>query len=484
MTALVDALKELIANDRTLMLPAIGALGEVRLTETLRPELAKLAFGALPLADEGDVPTLARVLLESAAGAPAARQLRELRQQVGAISYGTLSLLLQVVANALRLHASSSAKALIAQCAASPTLSRWDTTLLFTLLPLPRHRSAAMHAPLARSAAVLLRPTCFANPPPTRRCPPPPRPSCLISWPRCSRMRPQRAHPYGAWLAVSLIAGAPSASQPPPSMDAAAAAAHSQRVAIAQQSLSELLSALFSHAPAAAAAAATAFGQIAVRGAHALGGADWSMLQEAMAHAPRIASRLLPPLCACLAAGAAVHPALRPPLLIFVQKHAFVVGGPPSSSSAAGASSSSSAAPPRDDEQAAAAAEDEASVAAAFHLAYALLCTRGALSRSEAADLAQWLLQAAPPRPRRQRGARLAAARKVCSALLCGRSTGLGHTDAASLHACKWHCAARRRRPANARRWRVVAADGRTAAALVAAASPEEASSSGCVWLL
>ena len=76
LTALVDALKELIANDRTLMLPAIGALGEVRLTETLRPELAKLAFGALPLADEGDVPTLARVLLESAAGAPAARQLR------------------------------------------------------------------------------------------------------------------------------------------------------------------------------------------------------------------------------------------------------------------------------------------------------------------------------------------------------------------------------------------------------------------------
>ena len=93
----METLKELIASDRTLMLPAIGALGEVALTDALKPEVSAMAFGALPLADEAALPTLVRVLLGSASGTPAVRTLRGMRAQIGTVSSGTLMVLRQVV---------------------------------------------------------------------------------------------------------------------------------------------------------------------------------------------------------------------------------------------------------------------------------------------------------------------------------------------------------------------------------------------------
>jgi hypothetical protein len=145
MCQLVVVVKELIAADRTLMLPAIGALGEVALPEAHKPELAQLALGALPLADESDLPTLVRCVLGALPPAQAGRTLRQLRSQLGAVSSGTLALLLQVVANTLRVNGGT-ARALLTQTGAASHLTRWEAMLLLLLLPMPRHAAAATQA--------------------------------------------------------------------------------------------------------------------------------------------------------------------------------------------------------------------------------------------------------------------------------------------------------------------------------------------------
>ena len=78
---LLEALKQLMSAERTLLLPVIGTLGEVQLPEALKPELAQLALGALPLADESDLPTLVRCLMHSLNAANASLVLRGLRQR-------------------------------------------------------------------------------------------------------------------------------------------------------------------------------------------------------------------------------------------------------------------------------------------------------------------------------------------------------------------------------------------------------------------
>ena len=59
MQQLLAVCREVMAADRTLMLPVIGALGQAPLTDALKHDLARLALGALPLAEESDLPTLA-----------------------------------------------------------------------------------------------------------------------------------------------------------------------------------------------------------------------------------------------------------------------------------------------------------------------------------------------------------------------------------------------------------------------------------------
>ena len=160
MCQFLAAVKELIAADRTLMLPAIGALGEVALPEVHKPELAQLALGALPLADESDLPTLVRCVLGALPPAQAGRTLRQLRSQLGAVSSGTLALLLQVVANTLRVNGGT-ARALLTQTGAASHLTRWEAMLLLLLLPMPRHAAAATQA-LSRA---LCRGALAAGPP-------------------------------------------------------------------------------------------------------------------------------------------------------------------------------------------------------------------------------------------------------------------------------------------------------------------------------
>ena len=419
-SALVDSLKDLARNDRTLMLPAIGALGETTLPDALKPEVAKLAYTALPLADEADLPTLVRVLLGSQVGAAAGRTLRGMREQVGTVSAGTLALLLQVVSSALHAHGGT-ARALLGQTASASHLSTWDATLLLLLLALPRHAASATHA-LSRAlrrgalpASVLSASAIHEALPPAVGA----RLPLLVAALLAESSADAPAH--GAWLAVTLVVGPSSPAitslfhdAPPPPAHAAAAPAPTPAPAPAAapapapaaatvagghdavrvQALSELIAALFAESAHTAAAAAAALGQLAERlrvasAVAALGGVAWSMLQEAMVHASRLPPRLVPPLCACLAAGAAALPTLRPPLLIYIQKHAFVTGG--------GHAPSCS---PRHASVAASGGGgggmEEAAVVAALHLAFALLGTCGALSPAEAASVIQWALQAVP----------------------------------------------------------------------------------------
>ena len=144
MGQLLEACKEVMAADRTLMLPVIGALGQAPLTDALKHDLARLALGALPLAEEADLPTLVRALMQSLTPASMGRVLRGLRAQLGAVTPETLALLLQVVCNRLRVNGSAS-RALLQLCSSAPHLTRWDVLLLLQLLTLRRDRDASTH---------------------------------------------------------------------------------------------------------------------------------------------------------------------------------------------------------------------------------------------------------------------------------------------------------------------------------------------------
>lgn len=144
MQQLLAVCKEVMAADRTLMLPIIGALGQAPLTDALKHDLARLALGALPLAEESDLPTLVRALMQSLTAASMGRVLRGLRAQLGAVRPETLALLLQVVCNRLRVNGSA-VRALLRLCEGAAELTRWDALLLLQLLTLRRDRDAATH---------------------------------------------------------------------------------------------------------------------------------------------------------------------------------------------------------------------------------------------------------------------------------------------------------------------------------------------------
>ena len=144
MQQLLAVCKEVMAADRTLMLPVIGALGQAPLTDALKHDLARLALGALPLAEESDLPTLVRALMQSLTAASMGRVLRGLRAQLGAVRPETLALLLQVVCNRLRVNGSA-VRALLRLCEGAGQLTRWDALLLLQLLTLRRDRDAATH---------------------------------------------------------------------------------------------------------------------------------------------------------------------------------------------------------------------------------------------------------------------------------------------------------------------------------------------------
>jgi len=414
MCQLVVVVKELIAADRTLMLPAIGALGEVALPEAHKPELAQLALGALPLADESDLPTLVRCVLGALPPAQAGRTLRQLRSQLGAVSSGTLALLLQVVANTLRVNGGT-ARALLTQTGAASHLTRWEAMLLLLLLPMPRHAAAATQA-LSRAlcrgaltAAELVACATDSALPAIVLPRLPPLCAALLADPAVDAAR------HGACLAVGLVGhvaprseltgggyvgdyvhsgaglGTSSAASDalpgrPSASPMVASRSHASLVERSSQlALSELLSALFG-APASAAAAAAAFSELADGHAQALA-ASSTILSEALQHAPRLEAPLLPPLCACLAAVAAVQPAFRQPLLLFIQKHA--LGGGSGALVARQGSQRLSRLPEAD-------ADADAPLVAALQMAYALLRRRASLTTSEGSTVVRWLAQAAP----------------------------------------------------------------------------------------
>ena len=401
MAAFVEAGKDAIAEDRTLMLPVIGAIGEVALPDALKPELARLALGALPLADEADLPTLMRCVMGSLSAAGAGATLRGVRAQLGAVSPGTLALLLQVVLSTLRVNGSV-ARALLRACAAAPSLSRWDCLLLLLLLSLARHRDAATYAiGRALHRGALSADELVTSPTELQLLPAvlerlPPLGAALLSEPSAT------ARALGARLAASLFT--------------------SHRT-LRRAALSEILGALYGTG-AAAEAAAAALGAVGHLTHAAALAEQWPQLHEALLHATRLPPRLLPSLCRCLALAARHQPSLCPPLILYVQKHAFDVGGggggggggrgggggggggngggggggEPSTALLGGCSRGASP------------------LCSAQQLALALL-RAGALTASEAATVLRWLLQAALL----ARGAGAAAGWRVvgmCAAML------------------------------------------------------------------
>ena len=142
----VQCARSLMAADRTLLMPAIGALAEAPLSERHKLELIKLTLGALPLVDESDLPALIRAIMGSLSLGVGSRVLRAMRSRLGQISAGTTSLLLQIICQTLRLNGRVARSLIRTYSSDNQPLSRWDCSLLLHLLHLPRHGRAAAAA--------------------------------------------------------------------------------------------------------------------------------------------------------------------------------------------------------------------------------------------------------------------------------------------------------------------------------------------------
>ena len=115
-------------------------------------------------------------------------------------------------------------------------------------------------------------------------------------------------------------------------------------------------------------AAARALGRFSASQPATLAG-EWALLHESLAHAPRLPPSLFGALARCLAVAAREEPRLRPPLLVYVQKHLL--------------------APP------AAADDDAPAFGAAVLVSHALLAA-GELPDTEACAILEWLVGALP----------------------------------------------------------------------------------------
>ncbi len=62
---IIEKYKEIINNDRKLLVPVIGSLAELDLPEELKLQVFEMSGMALTFVDENDVPTVVRTLLHS-----------------------------------------------------------------------------------------------------------------------------------------------------------------------------------------------------------------------------------------------------------------------------------------------------------------------------------------------------------------------------------------------------------------------------------
>ena len=136
---------------------------------------------------------------------------------------------------------------------------------------------------------------------------------------------------------------------------------------VRRELLAQTIAATFSGG-ATGVAAARALGRFSASQPATLAG-EWALLHESLAHAPRLPPSLFGALARCLAVAAREEPRLRPPLLVYVQKHLL--------------------APP------AAADDDAPAFGAAVLVSHALLAA-GELPDTEACAILEWLVGALP----------------------------------------------------------------------------------------
>eukprot|EP01119_Soliformovum_irregulare_P022403 TRINITY_DN7657_c0_g1_i1.p1 TRINITY_DN7657_c0_g1~~TRINITY_DN7657_c0_g1_i1.p1 ORF type:complete len:1232 (+),score=319.96 TRINITY_DN7657_c0_g1_i1:26-3721(+) len=100
----IQRYKELVNLDRTLLIPILGSLSELALTEEMKNDVFKMGGAALHLVDESDVPTVVRTLLKSMNRENAKPIISTIRLETVDLAKSSIGVLLDVIANAFRIY--------------------------------------------------------------------------------------------------------------------------------------------------------------------------------------------------------------------------------------------------------------------------------------------------------------------------------------------------------------------------------------------
>ena len=93
----MQAYLELLATDRSLLVPVLGSLAEMPLDNSEKNTVVEATQSLLDAAEEGDIPAVVKSLLSMVTKSSAPKALGRLRTECSRIQSGTLSLTMEVI---------------------------------------------------------------------------------------------------------------------------------------------------------------------------------------------------------------------------------------------------------------------------------------------------------------------------------------------------------------------------------------------------
>ena len=134
--------KDMLSQDRSYLVPIVGSLSDLALSDELKAEVFELTQSALGLVDEEDVPTVLRTLLVTISPDTGARVVASIRREATHLSGKADILVLEVLSSALS-ASQITAGLFIDAIDAAPEVQMLDLHVLLLLLQRTRLRPAA-----------------------------------------------------------------------------------------------------------------------------------------------------------------------------------------------------------------------------------------------------------------------------------------------------------------------------------------------------
>ena len=157
--AILDVYRELLVQDRSFLVPIVGSISELQLTNAQRESFLLLVEGSLAVVDDTDVPTIVSALLQLTTASNAVKIMRTIRTEASHVTTPIAALLASPLIASIRARPPC-ARAYIAELSRTAPLTSMDVLVVVGLLQVPSVRRAAAGALFA---AIHLHPPSIAT---------------------------------------------------------------------------------------------------------------------------------------------------------------------------------------------------------------------------------------------------------------------------------------------------------------------------------